>query len=555
MRSLIQSLQDHDRGHLQAIAELWGFDLPPGDSLASAKFLAAHLTNTEDLNDMVESLAGSARTALDRLIAEGGSLLWADFVQGAGELRVMGPARRDRMKPWRDPISAAEHLYYRGLVGRAFAETPAGARELAYVPRDLLPVLPSEDGEPLLSLGTAAERPEHISLATAAIVDDVTTLLAGLRQSTSVGKADRPSRFPDLGDYLVFPRSLEMLLALGRELGLLEAGDLSPRPGAIREFLQADRGRALHQLALAWLRSKLWHDFQLLTHLDPGNVGWPTQPDLQRQAALLLLERVDASGWWDLDALIQSTREQYPSYARPGAGFSSWILRDRRTGVYLRGIEAWESIDGAYLRSLVTGPLHWLGVVDLGSSQAINPPESFRLSKWFHSLFQPGESPRISEPSAPATVHSDGRIEIPRGAARDLRYQVARLSSWYPYDSDRYRYRLHPSAVLAAAQEGLGPDHLHRLLSGITASEPAPTLIHSINRLFEQGVEARIEEGIVVRFEDPKLLDQLMRNREIRRSIAERVGPTTALVVASRVEELLQSVASLGYLVEPPPST
>lgn len=553
MRSLLQSLQDYDRGHLLAIAELWGLELPPGEALAAARFLTGTLADPANLAEISEALPPEAQRALARLQGEGGTLPWADFVQQFGELREMGSGWRDRVKPWRDPVSATEVLYWRGLLARAFAETPMGAREFAYVPHELLGALAPPSGERVPGLGESVPEPETTDLASAAIVDDATTLLAGLRREAAAGQSRPSDDLPALEPFLVYPTALPMLMGLCRELSLVLPGEWTPDPDAVKRFLQAERGHALQELALAWLRTKGWHDFQLLTHLDPGNVDWPTAADLQRQAAVDLIDRVPHEQWWDLDAFVEAVRQQFPSYARPGSRFDTWILRDRRTGAFLRGIEAWESVDGAYLRALIMGPLHWLGAVDLGASEGTDHPRSFRLTRWFDALLREVEPPRVSAPASLATVHADGRIIIPRGATRALRYQIARLSSWEPHRSGEYRYRLLPSAILAAAEEGLLPTHVHRLLLQLSGAEVPPPLLRSLDRLLEAGIEAHVEAKVIVRFEDSSVLDRLLRSKQARRHLKERLGPTSVVVAEAHVEDLLRSAVALGLLIEPGP--
>ena len=48
-----------------------------------------------------------------------------------------GPGRRDREQGYLNPVSAAETLFYRAFLGRAFFDTASGAQEFAYIPEDL----------------------------------------------------------------------------------------------------------------------------------------------------------------------------------------------------------------------------------------------------------------------------------------------------------------------------------------------------------------------------------------------------------------------------------
>jgi len=138
MPDLIQSLQKQDIGHLRIIAELWGVEIESPETDAALKELSAALLDPKLVSEIVDSLSPDARSALDALAAAGGKLPWAAFTRQFGELRLAGPGRRDREQVHLNPASAAEALFYRALLARAFFDTPNGPQEFAYIPDDLV---------------------------------------------------------------------------------------------------------------------------------------------------------------------------------------------------------------------------------------------------------------------------------------------------------------------------------------------------------------------------------------------------------------------------------
>ena len=142
MRSLLHTLQDYDLGHLRIVAELWGIDLPQGPARQAADVVARTMLEPATVTEITESLPLPNREALDFLLHLGGRAPLSDFVRRFGPFREMGPGRRDREKPWRDTASPMEALWYRGLIARAFIDTPSGPREFAFIPSDLAALLP-----------------------------------------------------------------------------------------------------------------------------------------------------------------------------------------------------------------------------------------------------------------------------------------------------------------------------------------------------------------------------------------------------------------------------
>ena len=56
----------------------------------------------------------------------------------------MGPGRMEREKPYLNPVSLAEALYYRGMIAATFGEGTKGSNQaFTFVPVDLAPLMPS----------------------------------------------------------------------------------------------------------------------------------------------------------------------------------------------------------------------------------------------------------------------------------------------------------------------------------------------------------------------------------------------------------------------------
>ena len=121
MPDLLASLLNQDLGHLRIVAELWGLELDAHarDRKATADELAASLLDPELVRETLEVLPPEARAALGALLSAGGRVEWSAFARKFGQIREMGAGKRDREQPHRKPASAAEMLFYRGLLATA----------------------------------------------------------------------------------------------------------------------------------------------------------------------------------------------------------------------------------------------------------------------------------------------------------------------------------------------------------------------------------------------------------------------------------------------------
>src|SRR5512139_3314127 len=137
MPDLLASLEKYDLGHLHIVAGLWGIELASNEAATAAEELAACLLDADLIGELTETLPAEARAALDALIGGQGRIPWAEFTRRFGQIREMGAGKRDREKPQLKPVSAAETLFYRGLLARAFFDAGKGPQEYAYIPDDL----------------------------------------------------------------------------------------------------------------------------------------------------------------------------------------------------------------------------------------------------------------------------------------------------------------------------------------------------------------------------------------------------------------------------------
>jgi hypothetical protein len=547
MPDLAQSLQGRDLGHLRIIAELWGLELRAADAGRGLKTLVPLLLDGDLLGEIVEDLPQESRAALDDLLQNGGRLPWPLFTRRYGVVREIGPAKRDREKPYLKPDSPAEVLWYRALVGRAFLDTPSGPEEFAYIPSDLNPNLPRINHETPSPPGRPATRSERAYpiLANDRILDHACTLLSALRIGLTLESSEwKSSAWSTTAQYSLTPTILQAIL---QSAGLLNPVSSLPNPEPTRKFLEANRGEALAQLARSWKKSTSFDELRSL----PGLVAegeWKNNPQQTRSTILEFVASVPDDSWWSLAATISDVKRTHPDYQRPGGDYDSWYLREKESGEFLRGFEHWDKVDGALIRFILTGPLHWLGITDLAAADEDLPPTAFRFTKWGKKLVQ-GEAAKTFEvEDEEIFVNSDARIRIPRLAPRRARYQVARFCTWDGGDEGAYKYNINPSSLARAQQSGLRIEHLLSLLHRYAKSVP-PSLVKALERWEQHGTEARLEQTVILRLRSPEMLQALRKSRAAR-FLGDPLGPTVISVKPGAADKVLAILAELGYLGE-----
>jgi len=334
--------------------------------------------------------------------------------------------------------------------------------------------------------------------------------------------------------------------------GLLDEAGV-PKPEPTRRFLEASRAEELAILARTWLDSAEFNELRIIPGLRVEG-EWQNDPVLARHAILDFLFTVPgkdvATGrlYWSLAGFVAAVYQIRPDFQRPAGDYDSWYLRDLTSGEFLRGFEHWEQVDGALIRYIITGPLHWLGILDLASPAIDAPPDAFRYSDWAAGLLA-GDAPQgLSGEEELIHVGSDARLRVPHLAPRAVRYQIARFGDWEGETEDGYRYRLTPASLERARQQGLKLSHLLALLRRHTSNVP-PSLVKALERWDEHGSQARLEKAVVLRLKTPDLL-QALRSSRAARFLGDPLGPTTIIVKPGATKKVMEVLAELGYLVE-----
>jgi len=539
MPDLIHSLQGRDLGFIRIVAHLWGLDLSAPDAHGALPELTGALLDPRLVLEVVETLPHDAQTALACLVQNEGRMSWAAFTRRFGTIREMGPGQRDRKKPYETPSSPTEVLWYRGMIGRAFLDLGAGPQEFAFIPDDLVTLLPVLDSESIPPPGRPATPAERaFPMATSErILDAACTLLAGLRLGWELDQIPwDPAWVP-----------APILKQMAGLAGLLDAQGL-PAPDPTRSFLEASRGEALAALTRAWLPSTQFNELRLV----PGLVcegEWVNDPLNARQTILELLKQVPQGSWWSLVSFISTLRERQADFQRPAGDYDSWFIRDAASGEYLRGAASWDRVDGALVRFLLTGPLYWLGILDLAGPKEDAPAAAFRFSAWSTALLDDKVPNGLQKEDAPVYVTSNGRIRLSHLTPRAVRYQIARFCDWEEQTPQEFRYRVTPPALDRARKQGLRVAHLIALLRRHTSGPVPPTLVQALERWDQSGVQARLETVTLLRLGSPEILAALRRSKAAR-FLGDPLGPTTVIVQPGAQAKVMAVLAELGYLAE-----
>ena len=561
MPNLFQSLLNRDLGHLRIVAQFWGIELQEGERKAAHKELCERLIDTELANELLETLPNDARRAVQTLAQNGGKLAWSAFERQFGSIREAGPGKRDREAIHLNPVSAAEVLFYRALLARAFFDTENGAQEFAYIPDDLLEILPvgAQGLAPLQNQYGRLARPEErtqIIPSNDHILDDLTTLLAALRtgQSEDAYLLDTSPRFArDLG--------LAARL-MGNEGGLQRS--------TVKNHLEANRAEAFAQLRKAWRESDTFNELhQVPSIICEGE--WTNPIQETRHKLFGFIDALPKNKWWNLNSFIADIKTHNPDFQRTAGDYDAWFIRsseedpkgfietkvefessqpaptqqkDAQIKPFgpkpLKGFEHWDEVEGALVRYFVTGVLFWLGFVDLARGDD-GDVKAFLVREKVESR---------NEKEGKIIVSSNGLVTVERYAPRNVRYQLARFGEWVESKNpNEFKYQITTSSLEKAQMQGLKVTHLVGLLAKFSETQIPPSLGKALRRWEVNGTEARVRQVSILRLSKPEDLEAL-RKSKAGRFLGMVLNPTTVEIREGASQKVMAALIEMGILVE-----
>ena len=477
---------------------------------------------------VAEEEKGMPRTSIEEREAEP-EPEWATR-KLAPDAQVAGPPARDKQSE--DTVSRVQ--VKDGVIDPK--ETPA-APPIApqkKTPRKA-PAVPTGAGAPAdTDLGNG-----RVAASTEAVDDFVTLLTLAQMEQLRDGNADQVKPYLLNQD----ENRLNLLIAIGVNLLYLKRIPEGYRPTkAAVEWLQEGREAQLQMLASGW-QTCSWNGLRHVPTLKCEGSNWSNDPELARKA---LLDSLVLDDSWSLYTdVIQRIKRETPDFQRPNGNYDMWYIRDLASGEYVKGFDNWEMVEGRLLRYLVEYPLHWLGMADIG-------PERYRLTE--RAMRWIGDEPPNETGSTEAlTLSDDGLLQLSPAVDRYKRFQAGRFARLQPATPGKpFAYRVTPSSLQQATDVGIGPKRVLQFLTQASADGKVPAgLKRAIERWSENGIEGMVEQTVVIRVKDPKILDTLRSRPETRPFLAENLSETAVIVMPGKWAELCQAATQLGLLLEP----
>ncbi|HFC11552.1 MAG TPA: hypothetical protein ENJ56_01815 [Anaerolineae bacterium] len=161
-------------------------------------------------------------------------------------------------------------------------------------------------------------------------------------------------------------------------------------------FWGLDSAERIHTLFETWRDGKVWNGLQFLSHYERGRALTDPAPAELSKSRRVILDQLKTmgSGWISLDSVVDAIQAKYYGFLFPERDttpyYSSYYYSYQSSSKFERSpyternnpyhlsfkyirdeADGWYKVEAAYIAHVIAGPLHWLGLVDLGY---LNPP-------------------------------------------------------------------------------------------------------------------------------------------------------------------------------------
>ena len=311
-----------------------------------------------------------------------------------------------------------------------------------------------------------------------------------------------------------------------------------------------------------WLETPFWNELAYLPDVivrpGPSNPLDPAHEEVVR-ARQALMKRVlaeQAGEWREMPAFIARTKLYIPYLLFPrqygpraerysmGSNPYGWDFRLKRG--WLTHREGWHMVEGGFIRAVVAGPLHWLGLVDMKSE---GNTTAFCLSSAV-SLVTSEELPPVERiPWGRLIVQPNFELVALAPVSEALLIQLDRFAERLGLEHIA-QYRITKASITRAIQMGMHGEDMLRILEEATGGGEIPQNVrYSLGEWERQARRIEMWPGAaLLEVDDAALLDTLFAGEQTRKMFVRRLSPTLAEVMPQQLSALQEMLWQRDYL-------
>ncbi len=354
--------------------------------------------------------------------------------------------------------------------------------------------------------------------------------------------------------YLLFLRLLLMKLGLLQE----RQGDLHAVNA--ETFFSLPLVERAHRCYTVWQDTPFWNEMLYLPDISvrPGPSPFDPLHEEIMHARHIVLERVEhehPGEWHNLATFLARTKLYAPYLLFPlkygprterymsGSNPYGWDFRLKRG--WLTHREGWHMVEGGFIRAVVTGPLHWFGLVEVNNEES---PTAFRLIPGALFLLS-NVFPKSTEiPSGRLIVQPNFELVALAPASEALLVKLDRFAERISLEHIA-QYRITKASVTRAIQIGLHAEDIKTLLEQASGGNVPQNVQYSLVEWERQARRIEMWNGAtLLEVDEPSLLDELFTNEQTCPLLGRRLAPHLVEVAPQQLVALETFLWQRNYL-------
>jgi len=313
----------------------------------------------------------------------------------------------------------------------------------------------------------------------------------------------------------------------------------------------------------AWLGLTTWTEFDRLAARRPPIVlrhpgtGYSSSHDtmlaelaLARLGVVRQVRQAPAGAWSEVSTLAARARGlNFQGLVFPNSS-NTWYPDWNRRRPNLTQARDWDAIYGPYVEAVLTGPLHWLGLVELGYNK--EQLRGFRLTPLGAFVFRHADTYTLKPaPSAghALTFQSDGSLSLrAEDAGSDVLTLLSLMGSLESGGRGELRYTISPAGASRAFEAGWDVDRILATLRQAAGNAPPRALAESLRRWRENFGSVQIYSHVaLLELADDYALSELLASTSLSQHLLYRFSPRLVALHPEGVAALQAELEKKGY--------
>jgi len=455
----------------------------------------------------------AVRGLLDRIRRAGGHLPMTVVLALGGPLRTNFDTLSPRtLLSIHHPLSPLEQLFVQGVIWPVHRDW--------VIPADVEALLP--DQEPLFAAAMTTVR----QVDEAPVLDEMLLRVALLAHDGRLAVQHHGRVSPAVAQRIQAPVTyVQWLVACCVAGGALQNQHNRYHVTAVMDdWLALSTAHRAQEIARAWLQAA-WSEWELLPKRKP-----PVLDVRQARRSVLqsLLSHLPET-WCDSDELLTSVCLGWPDVMRPFSPDVRWQMS-----------ADWYADDGQLLRSILTGPLQWLGGVE--SADDGSALRRSVLGGWLTGLVAlPHE-----EPLLPAVLERDFSVVVVDRRHLWARFQLYRIGTYV----DDITVQLAPATLKKALALGMTVAEYVAILTRVVGGTVTTPMLTTIQGWAADVVHLQWRHASVLTCADARIINDICAHPRIARLDIERLNSTTVKVAWEQAAECVKILREYGYVVD-----